>query len=154
MPRRDLDFSLKEVGDLATALDFYKALPTLFTGLDRDQKETLSKFWTESIVKREDKLWLTDFEFSLWCDVDIHVVKQTWGNTSGGWESIGGAAMTSTYTTIIENLNFKFACIFYGGRIAYICRMDEAYRGKERVLLPGVSSCSRSGLDIIYKRSV
>lgn len=153
MPRQQLDFNLAEIGDLATALDNYKFLAISFTQLDPKQRDSLTKFWNESIVKRADKTWLTSTEESLWCDVDVRVFKQTWSNTSGGWEGIGGAAFTSSYTTIIENLNFRFACIYYGNRLAYICKIDEAYRSMDR-MLPGVNSCSRSGLDIIYKRSV
>jgi hypothetical protein len=147
--RSQLDFSVRELGELAIALSTYQEMAHFFTQLSTTQRESLNKFWTESIVKREKDLWLKDGEINMWNDINVHIVKQTWGNTSCGWEGIGGAAMSSSYTTVIENYNYKFACIFYGKQLAYICKMDEAYRKLDRSSLPGMLSCKRV-LDVIY----
>lgn len=147
--RRQLDFSVRELGELATALATYQEMAHHFTQMSTTQRESLNKFWNESIVKREKDSWLKDSEIDMWNDVDIHIIKQTWGNTSCGWEGIGGAAMSSSYTTVIENYNYKFACIFYGGKLAYICKMDEAYKKLNRSSLPGMLNCKRV-LDVIY----
>lgn len=147
---RKLDFSLRELSQLGAALYHYQQLAHYFTQLSTTQRESLNKFWTENIIKRVTDSYLKPDELSMWNDVDIHIIKQTWGNTSGGWEGIGGQAITSSYTTVIENLNYGFACIFYGETLAYICNMNEAYWKIHRASPPGMSTC-RKVLDVIYK---
>lgn len=147
---RKLDFSLRELSQLGAALYHYQQLAYYFTQLSTTQRESLNKFWTDNIVKRVADNYLKPDELSMWNDINFHVVKQTWGNTSGGWESIGGQAITSSYTTVIENLNYGFACIFYGETLAYICKMNEDYHKLDKSSLPGMSRC-RKVLDIIYK---
>jgi hypothetical protein len=147
---RQLDFSVKELGELAMALATYQEMAHHFTQLSVTQRESLTKFWTKNVVGREKDLWLKDNEMTLWNGIDIHIVKQTWANTSCGWGGIGGASISSSYTTVIENYNYKFACIFYGSKLAYICKMDEAYMKLDKSSLPGMTWC-KSLLDIIYK---
>lgn len=56
------------------------------------------------------------------CDEEkcsMYTFEQTWGNTSGGFEGIGGSAMTNqnTYVFIPEE---DLPCIvFFGGKFAY-----------------------------------
>lgn len=52
-------------------------------------------------------------------DFDIYIFDQIWGNTSGGFEGIGGCAMT-TQTTYVLVSNVHSEClVFFGGGFAY-----------------------------------
>lgn len=77
-----------------------------------------------------------------------------WGNTSGGWGTIGGTAMTNQYTTIIENDMFALAAIYYNGQLAYICQIDNKWKEfaeKGFRYLPGMNDCANK-LTVIYKK--
>lgn len=54
-------------------------------------------------------------------DYEMYTFEQVWGNTSGGFEGIGGSAMTTQRTYVfIPNHQFDDNCmIFFGGRFAY-----------------------------------
>lgn len=53
-------------------------------------------------------------------DFEIHIFEQTWGNTSGGFEGIGGSAMTNQMTyVLIPQINYDDCLVFFGGRFAY-----------------------------------
>ena len=53
-------------------------------------------------------------------DFDIHIFDQNWGNTSGGFEGIGGSAMTTQTTyVLIPQINYDECLVFFGGRFAY-----------------------------------
>jgi hypothetical protein len=149
-----LKIDLSEISDVMRSITDYNILFQRFTNLCRDeQKDVLIRFWNEKIVKREVSTWMAREEIILWNEIDFHVVKQEWGNTSGGWGGIGGAAMTSQYTVIIENYWFGFVCVYYQGKLAYICEMDSKYQeymGKGYGSLPGIEDC-RKKLTIIYE---
>ena len=149
-----LKIDLSEISDVMRSITDYNILFHRFTNLCRDeQKDVLVRFWNEKIVKREVSTWMAREEIILWHEIDFHVVKQEWGNTSGGWGGIGGAAMTSQYTVIIENYWFGFVCIYYQGKLAYICEMDSKYQeymGKGYGSLPGIEDC-RKKLTVIYQ---
>ena len=149
-----LKIDLSEISDVMESNTDYNILFHRFTNLCRDeQKDVLVRFWNEKIVKREVSTWMAREEIILWNEIDFHVVKQEWGNTSGGWGGIGGAAMTSQYTVIIENYWFGFVCVYYHGKLAYICEMDSKYQeymGKGYGSLPGIEDC-RKKLTVIYQ---
>lgn len=52
----------------------------------------------------------------------IDVFSQTWGSTALGFGGIGGQAMTSAYTTIIQNIDLGYVGVFFGERMAYIIK--------------------------------
>jgi hypothetical protein len=151
---RQLKIELEDISHITGSISDYQYLPNIFTQLTSgEEREGLVKFWNEKVVKREKDTWLNRQEINFWHEINLHVVKQTWGNTSGGWQGIGGSAMTSTYTVIIENDWYDFACIYYNGKLAYVCEMDDKY--KEHVTngyrtLPGCGSC-REKLTVLYK---
>lgn len=45
---------------------------------------------------------------------------QTWSSTALGFGGVGGQAITSAYTTIIESTHGKGFCVYFGGRFAYL----------------------------------
>lgn len=53
------------------------------------------------------------------CQV-IAMFPQMWGSTTTGFGGIGGAAMTSTYTTVIECEATQTCAVYFGGRFAYL----------------------------------
>jgi len=62
-------------------------------------------------------------------DFDLFTFVQMWGNTSGGFEGVGGCAMTNQRT-------YVFACIdgacdicyvYFGGRFAYTVPYSEKF---------------------------
>ena len=56
------------------------------------------------------------------CDYDITVAAmfpQTWGSTALGFGGIGGAAMTTAYTIVIESDLTGQYCVYFGGGFAY-----------------------------------
>lgn len=50
----------------------------------------------------------------------LGVFLQFWGSTALGFGGIGGAAVTSAYTTVIENNKLGYVGVFFGERLAYI----------------------------------
>jgi hypothetical protein len=149
-----LKVELSDMADLMKSIADYEYLANTFTQLTSGEKrEDLVKFWNEKIVKRDKDTWMKPEEYKYWREINFHVIKQTWSNTSGGWESIGGSAMTDQYTVIIENQWFGFACIYYSGKLAYICEMDDkykAYTANSYRTLPGCYTCGKK-LTVIYK---
>ncbi len=150
--RNEID--LQEVGEIINTISEYKQMSTFFTQMvGGKDAEPLNEYWNTKIVKRTENTWMTQVEFSYWNDVNLHIIKQSWSNTSGGWEGIGGSAITTSHTIIIENSWFGFACVYYHGKLAYICEMDEKYniyRESGYRNLPGCSSCKKN-LTIIFK---
>ena len=149
-----LRIELSDMADLMKSISEYEYLANSFTQLSSGEgRETLVKFWNEKIVKRETSTYMTEDEYRQWREINFHVVRQIWGNTSGGWQGIGGSAMTSAYTVIIENNWYGLACIYYNGKLAYICEMDEKYidyMSKQYRGLPGHGDC-REKLTVLYK---
>jgi hypothetical protein len=150
--RRILSFGLREASNLMANMDHFTSLASDFSGMlsGTEQVENLREYYEKNIVRRTEKTWMTDNELQIWCDVDVHVLKQTWGSTAGGWQGVGGASMTSSYTYIIENFNFGIAAIYYGNRFAYMVEIDQAYMDA-RGHLPGVKDLSLTTLKVICK---
>ena len=149
-----LQFDMRDSAELLTAISNYHELAYSFTQLVGGKDSgPLREFWNRKIVQRETETWLKPSEYDAWRRFNIHMFTQMWGSTACGWGGMGGAAMTESYTIIIENELFGFACIYYGGRLAYICETDEkymkyvekGYRG-----MPGIASSSTQ-LTIIHK---
>jgi len=63
-------------------------------------------------------------------DFELYMFEQTWGNTSGGFEGIGGSAMTNqrTYVFIPTTATEQEEClVFFGGRFAYHAPYSETF---------------------------
>lgn len=63
-------------------------------------------------------------------DFELYTFEQTWGNTSGGFEGIGGSAMTNqrTYVFIPMTATEQEEClVFFGGRFAYHAPYSEIF---------------------------
>jgi hypothetical protein len=147
-------FDIGELAFVTNAVASYKQLAYTFTQLvGGDESGPLREFWNKKIVRREEKTWMTESEAREWDEFTLHIFPQTWGSTSCGWGGMGGAMMTTSYTTIIES-RFGFACVFYAGQLVYICEMDDAYKEYQQKSyrgLPGLYEC-RDKLTIIYSK--
>lgn len=150
-----VNIDLQELSHITGAIANYEYLPNIFQHLgSKEQNEKLKDFWNKNIVRRETSTYFTQNEINQWKEINLHVIPQTWGNTSGGWEGIGGSAMTKRYTVIIENQFYGFSSIYYNGELAYICLIDDMY--KEHMAngyrtMPGMRP-SKESLTILYKK--
>lgn len=53
-------------------------------------------------------------------ELEVTLYRQTWGSTALGYGGLGGAAMTSAYTVVVETR--AQACVYFGtGPLAYRC---------------------------------
>lgn len=76
-------------------------------------------------------------------DFDIDIFEQVWGNTSGGFEGIGGSAMT-TQTTYVLIPKFDHDClVFFGGKFAYKAPYTKKFR--DDVAMGAVKGKGKSG---------
>lgn len=64
-------------------------------------------------------------------DYDFYTFEQMWGNTSGGFEGVGGCAMTNqrTYVFIPKNPtdDKDFCFVYFGMRFAYAVPYSEKF---------------------------
>lgn len=119
--------------DLLNITELLQSIST-FIDIHACQNYTLIKSQYADIFKK--------IRYDDWICFDFHNINQTWGNTSRGWQTIGGSAMSSGFTVIIEHKQSNSAWIFYNGKLAYICVMDENYQKYQSNLsaLPGKES--------------
>ena len=75
----------------------------------------------------------------------IDVFSQDWGSTALGFGGIGGCAITSAYTTIIENVDLGYVAVFFGERMAYIIKYpnEKFVEDVKKRKMCSVSSCSK-----------
>ena len=119
--------------DLLSITELLQSIST-FNDIHACQNYTLIKPEYAEIFKK--------IRYDDWLSYNFHNINQIWGNTSRGWQTIGGSAMSSGFTVIIEHNQSNSAWIFYNGKLAYICEMDEKYEKYEGNLnkLPGKNS--------------
>jgi hypothetical protein len=146
-----VNIDMSEMADVMTAVTHYKTLAGYTTQLDPAQRTSLEIYHQKMVGYSRDKKYHDDMSLQYWNEVDMHMTKKTWGSTSCGWGGMGGAAMTSAYTLVFENHWGQAAFVYWGGKLAYICHMDEMYQAT-KTSLPGLDSCEQR-LNIIYKNT-
>lgn len=52
-------------------------------------------------------------------ELDLKMFSQCWGSTALGFGGIGGQAMTSAYTVVVNDYNENISSVFFGDRLAY-----------------------------------
>lgn len=148
---------MEEMANMMNAIVHYGGIPNYFAQLGMGEtSEGLENYWNTKIVKRDKSTWMTQSEYEEWKDINLHLVSQMWSNTSCGWEGIGGSAMSSAYTLIIESKWFNLVFVYYRGKLAYICENDEKYESvkqKHFIGLPGYNSCLDK-LTVIYRNKI
>jgi hypothetical protein len=83
------------------------------------------------IIDRDFHFYLKEPSKNRVSDFELYTFEQTWGNTSGGFEGIGGSAMTNqrTYVFVPTTATEKEEClIFFGARFAYHAPYNETLR--------------------------
>ena len=63
-------------------------------------------------------------------DISIYALfPQTWGSTALGFGGVGGQAITSAYTIVLESHQGAGYCVYFGGRFAYriICPNEQFF---------------------------
>ena len=146
------NFELTDVADFTRAVSSYQGLINYVSQLDPEQNIALKTFYDKIVAKSGNSKYVDGTAYRYWNDINIHMVSQTWGNTSGGWQGIGGSAMTQAYTIIIENRWFDAIFVYYGGELAYIADSGERlkpFRENSFRHLPGRNECANK-LDVIY----
>jgi hypothetical protein len=79
----------------------------------------------------------------------IKIFEQTWCNTSGAFESIGGSAMTKQYTICFINTVYKIAIVYFNDNFGYKVNTNDKFMADlNNENLAGVKS-SKSRYDIV-----
>jgi hypothetical protein len=149
------EINLKDITNVLLSVEHYNGLGGYLNQLDPKQRETLNEYHHLMLNYSRDKKYIDDEYLRHWKEVNLYVINQMWGNTSGGWEGIGGSAMTSSYTTIIENKHGEAIFVYYNGKLAYIAKSNnklKKYSENNFSYLPGIQTCG-DVLDIIYKKN-
>ncbi len=105
-------FSNNPINDLHHALAHaqYKGFPE-FEYEDRD--------WEHYYKTKEDKRIKKTRQHSGHDITVFAMFTQTWGSTALGFGGIGGQAITSAYTIVLESEQGMGFCVYFGGRFAY-----------------------------------
>lgn len=147
------EIDINEIADFTRSVSEYLRLASYYPQLDQNQKETLAVLDARVMSKTDKGSYMDQVGYRYWKEVNVHMILQGWGNTSGGWQGMGGSAMTNAYTVIIENKWFDAIFVYYGGKLAYIADAGEKLKPfRERGFrnLPGLRECSDK-LDVFYK---
>lgn len=78
-------------------------------------------------------------------DCEVVMFPQSWGSTALGFGGVGGAAMTTAYTVIVECHRSGASAVYFGGRFAYLVesnRRNAAFR--EDVAKQSMADCATS----------
>lgn len=153
-----ITFDLREVSNLTKAISHFQGLHANLIQMGRETKdgkeELLKDFWTRKVqshTKGKHMGWLEPgYETQLWAEINVHHVIQNWGSTSCGWGGIGGAAMTDSYTTVIENTLFGVAAVYYSGTLAYVLEVDEEFQKHKANGFRTMPDIDGYGLKILY----
>lgn len=71
------------------------------------------RFWNaiKDELDEKDKKYFPEFEMTMFL--------QTWGSTALGFGGIGGQAITSAYTTVVQEIYSGWFGVFFGEKLAY-----------------------------------
>lgn len=77
-------------------------------------------------------------------DFELHTFEQIWGSTAGGFEVVGGCAMTTQRTYVFVPMSVDDNCfVYFGGRFAYAVPYSDVFI--KDVKEHNVASVSRRG---------
>lgn len=147
------EMGLKVMSEVMTAVSSYdEIIHWLLQSGVKQYVDRCNQYFEFFKSKSKDGKYLDYNSLQYWKAINLHVVQQTWGSTARGWGGMGGASMTTDYTTIIENVWTGAIFVFYNGNLAYIASGDNAVKEYKsngfRDLPPYYET---NNLDIIYK---
>lgn len=61
-------------------------------------------------------------------EFDIYDFDQTWDSTALGFGGIGGSAITTARTYVLIPMDEEKAYVYFGGRFAYQCGINDKFR--------------------------
>ena len=61
-------------------------------------------------------------------EFDIYDFDQTWGSTALGFGGVGGSMMTTARTYVLVPEKEEIAYVYFGGRFAYKCGINDRFR--------------------------
>jgi len=123
--RYDQNLDMDEMVHIMQSVSDYNKLCSVFNQMDTAQRETLNIYYDRMLQFSKDKRWMDQESLRAWNKINLHVVLQMWGSTACGWNGIGGAAMTQSYTTVIESIEGNAIFVYYNGKLAYVAEMDD-----------------------------
>lgn len=131
---RDIEYNLEQITELTLAITHHRELQSYITQLEKGNKELQDLY---NIPNRSHA----------WNKISVIQTIQSWSNTSCGWQSLGGCAISSAFTTVIYNKYLQGMFVYYNGKLAYIAKNDGSV---DMLNLPGMSDCGKK-LNVIYK---
>lgn len=126
-------FEMSDLSDLTKSIVEYQQMYSIITQLDPAQRETTQELHERLLQKTQDKKYLDPHGYQYWEDIDIHIVKQSWGSTACGWGGMGGSAMTDSYTVVITNVWYNVVFVFYRGKLAYVADWNDSMKKYESI---------------------
>lgn len=75
--------------------------------------------WEHYYKTKEDKRIKKQAKHRAYDLVVYAMFPQAWSSTALGFGGVGGQAITSAYTVIIESVHMLGYCVYFGGRFAY-----------------------------------
>jgi hypothetical protein len=144
--RYDQNLDMDEIIHVMKSVSDYNKMCSFFNQLDPAQRETLNVYYDRMLQFSKDKKWMDQESLRAWNKINLHVVLQMWGSTACGWGGMGGAAMTNSYTTVIESIEGNAIFVYYNGKLAYVAEIDDKLKpikegGYEN--LPSISNSSK-----------
>ena len=61
-------------------------------------------------------------------EFDIYDFDQTWASTALGFGGVGGSALTTARTYVLIPMDEERAYVYFGGRFAYECGINDRFR--------------------------
>ena len=55
-------------------------------------------------------------------EIEMYMFPQTWGSTSLGFGGIGGQAITTAYTVVVNDYHDGYCSVFFGNQLAYLIK--------------------------------
>ena len=123
--RYNQNLDMDEIIHVMQSVSDYNKLCSVFNQMDPAQREKLNIYYDRMLQFSKDKKWMDQESLRAWNKINLHVVLQSWGSTACGWGGMGGAAMTNSYTTIIESIEGNAIFVYYDGKLAYVAEMDD-----------------------------
>lgn len=81
-------------------------------------------------------------------DCEVAMFPQTWGSTALGFDGVGGQAITSAYTVVVECVRTGFRAVYFGGRFAYLVPArpadEQARCFQEHLAAQNLVECSKA----------
>ena len=140
-----IELDMEEMIYVMQSINDYKQLCSHFNQIDGRQTDTLNVYYDRMKEFSRDKKFIDQDSLIAWNKMNVHIIQQMWGSTACGWEGMGGAAMTASYTTIIEAIQGNAIFVYYNGKLAYVAEIDEKlskYKDNGYKNLPGIRTAS------------